>query len=81
MEQNNAMVQKPGTGWLIAGYIFALLGGLLGVIIGAHLAFSKIISADGQKIPRYVTSTKNQGIVIFLIAIVSMIVWNIVIRM
>lgn len=81
MEQTNTIVQKPATGWLIAGYIFALLGGLLGVIIGAHLAFSKIVSADGKKIPRYVTSTKNQGIVIFIIAVVSMIVWNIVVRM
>ena len=47
-------------GWIIAGFIFAFLGGLLGVAIGSNYAFGK-----------YNKSTKNLGWVILVISIFS----------
>ncbi len=70
--------QPAGRGLLIAGYIFAILGGIIGLAIGAYIKWGKIPDASGNKVPRFDESSQKQGLIIFAIALVSMIVWNVI---
>lgn len=59
--------QKP---WIIAGYVFALLGGFLGLIIGYFLWTSKKTLPNGQKVYSYSAKDRRQGKYIFYIALI-----------
>ncbi|MFY7739373.1 MAG: hypothetical protein ACOVQC_02545 [Flavobacterium sp.] len=61
--------QKP---WIIAGYIFALLGGFLGIIIGYVLMTSKKNLPNGQRVYSYTTDDRQQGKMIFYIGLVML---------
>jgi surface antigen len=61
---------QSATGWIIAGYIFALLGGLLGVAIGATLWNSKVKDAYGNKVQKYNAGTRRHGFIILVIGAV-----------
>jgi hypothetical protein len=46
-------LEKPETvkmGWIIAGYVFALLGGFIAIIIGLSIANTKKTLPDGRKV-------------------------------
>ena len=68
---NNTLQKESGsksaTGWLIATYIFALLGGFLGIIIGI------IVYRDKE----YKSSHRTLGLVGAILAIFSMIFWKV----
>ncbi len=70
--------QTAGKGMIIAGYIFAVLGGLIGLVIGAHMKWGKITDASGNKVLKYDEASQKQGFIIFIIGLVSMIFWNII---
>lgn len=74
-------LRKPEQGkkaWIIFGYIFAFLGGLLGVIIGwSHWKATKI-DPTGKRFYVYNESTRKSGKTIFLIGILSFILWLII---
>jgi hypothetical protein len=72
--------KNAGSGWLIAGYIFALLGGLIGIWIGSRLLFGKVKLTDGTIVKTYDESSRTQGTIILVLAIISIIVWNVVAR-
>lgn len=59
--------QKP---WIIAGYIFSVLGGFLGLIIGYFLWTSKKTLPNGQKVYSYLEEDRVQGKYIFYIGLV-----------
>jgi hypothetical protein len=59
--------QKP---WIIAGYIFALLGGFLGIIIGYFLWTSQKTLPNGQKVYSYSAKDRKQGKYIFFVAVI-----------
>ena len=59
--------QKP---WIIAGYVFALLGGFLGLIIGYFLWTSKKTLPNGQKVYSYSSNDRKHGKYIFYIALI-----------
>lgn len=59
--------QKP---WIIAGYIFSLLGGFLGLIIGYFLWTSKKTLPNGQKVYSYSANDRKHGKYIFYIGLV-----------
>jgi len=59
--------QKP---WIIAGYLFAVLGGFLGLIIGYSLWTSKKRLPNGQRIYSYLPNDRNHGKYIFFIGLV-----------
>lgn len=65
--------KKAGTALIVAGYVFAVLGGLIGVAIGANLRNSKVAVGDGRKMPKYDASSRKHGLIISVIAL-SMIV-------
>lgn len=62
--------QKP---WVIAGYIFAILGGLLGVFIGYSLWTSKKSLPNGTKVFSYNEQDRIHGKNIFYIGLVLLI--------
>jgi len=59
--------QKP---WIIGGYIFSILGGFLGLIIGYFLWTSKKTLPNGQKVYSYSENDRKHGKYIFYIGLI-----------
>ncbi len=59
--------QKP---WIIGGYIFSILGGFLGLIIGYFLWTSKKTLPNGQKVYSYSGNDRKHGKYIFYIGLI-----------
>ncbi|MGX7668670.1 hypothetical protein [Flavobacterium pedocola] len=57
--------------WVVIGYFFALLGGLLGIFIGWHLLTFKKTLPNGEKVHNYSAKDRNHGKRIFILGIVS----------
>jgi len=66
------------TGWLVATYIFAFLGGLLGLIFGITVYNSKIKSPDGKTVHKYKESHRIAALIGAIISVISMIIWRII---
>ena len=47
--------------WIMAGYLFALLGGLLGLLIGWHLSSHNKVLPDGRQLPAYSEADRAHG--------------------
>ena len=73
--------QKVGTGLLIAGWIFAILGGLIGIAIGSSICNGKVKLSDGTKVHRYDEASRGKGKVILVVAIAMFAIGNVVARM
>ena len=54
--------QKP---WLYVGYIFALLGGFIGIVIGYFLWTSRKTLPDGSKVYSYTAEDRSKGKALF----------------
>lgn len=67
---------EDATGWLIAAYIFAFLGGLLGIAFGIMIYTQKINLTNGEKVHKYKDSHRQLGLVAAIIAGISMFVWK-----
>jgi hypothetical protein len=61
--------EPPQNGWIIVGYIFAIMGGALGIFIGWYLVTFKKTLPDGQRVYAYNESDRQQGKWILYIAI------------
>lgn len=61
--------------WIIIGYISALLGGFLGVIIGYHLRYSKKTLPDGTRSFNYTAEMRQQGKIIIILSCISIPLW------
>lgn len=59
--------QKP---WIIAGYIFSLLGGGIGIVIGYSLWKSKKTLPNGERVHSYSAEDRKHGKTIFFISII-----------
>lgn len=59
--------QKP---WILTGYILAILGGFLGIIIGYSLWTSKKTLPNGHKVYSYSEKDRNQGKTIFYLGLI-----------
>lgn len=57
------------SGWIIIGYIFALIGGVLGIFTGWYLATSKKTLPNGERVYTFSESDRQQGKWILYIAI------------
>jgi hypothetical protein len=55
------------------GYISAILGGLVGILIGWHLAYSKKTLPDGRRLYRYKDSERNHGTRMLLLAAIILL--------
>lgn len=78
MAQNNEPNQKAGTGLVIAGFIFAFLGGLIGVAIGAYINMGKVTNEQGEKELKFDEDSRKKGKIILIISIVAIVFWNII---
>ena len=58
-------LKKASQGWIIAGFIFSLLGGWGGIAIGFNYAFGK-----------YKKETKTLGWIMVVIGFFSMAIWK-----
>ena len=58
--------------WIVAGYFFALLGGLLGIIIGYVLMTSKKTLPNGKMVFSYNENDRIQGKMMFYIGIIML---------
>ena len=65
-----AKPEENQTPWIIAGYIFAILGGFLGLIIGYFLWTSKKTLPNGQKVYSYSAKDRKHGKYIFYIGLI-----------
>lgn len=61
--------------WVYAGYIMALLGGLIAIFIGWHLCTFKKSLPNGEKVYAHTPADRDHGVRIFSIGIVSVIIW------
>lgn len=59
--------QKP---WIIAGYIFSLLGGGIGIVIGYSLWKSKKTLPNGERVYSYSEEDRKHGKTIFFISLI-----------
>jgi hypothetical protein len=70
--------EKGHKGWLIFGFISAILGGLLAIFIGYHhFRFKKSIPT-GEKVYAYDTKTRKTGLRIFFVGVIALIFWIII---
>ncbi|MCE9539111.1 MAG: hypothetical protein K8R85_07825 [Bacteroidetes bacterium] len=74
--QELAKPEESQRSWIIGGYIFSLLGGLLGVFIGSHLRYHKKTLPNGDRVYAYSTADRESGFNIFVIGIVCFILWS-----
>ena len=65
-----AKPDKDQKGWIVAGYIFAVLGGFLGLIIGYFLWTSRKTLPNGVKVPTYSENNRKHGKNILLLSLV-----------
>lgn len=68
--------EKSATGWLIAAAIFALLGGLFGLLFGLQVYRSKEVLPDGSSQYKYKESHREIGLFLAVLACVSLVVWR-----
>ncbi|MDR1330710.1 MAG: protein kinase [Tannerella sp.] len=69
---------KDATGWLVAIYTFAVLGGVVGIILGTHVYRSKITLPDGRKVYRYRESHRTAAQAGALLSCLSFITWQLI---
>ncbi|MFZ0597770.1 MAG: hypothetical protein WAM46_12390 [Flavobacterium sp.] len=67
--------EKSQNGYIIAGYIFAVLGGWLSIFIGWHLLTYKKTLPNGTQVYAYSENDRKQGNRIFIIGIIFLVLW------
>jgi len=70
-------MKRASTWLLVIGWIFAVLGGLIGIGIGAYLTFAKTTGANGEMTFKYDANSRKQSIPMLAIALLffSIGVW------
>ncbi|MGZ5243077.1 MAG: hypothetical protein ACXWEY_12560 [Bacteroidia bacterium] len=63
---------------IAAGYIFAILGGLIGIFIGFHLYTQKKTLPDGRQVYAFSDHDRKEGERIFITGIIALIIWILV---
>jgi len=67
--------EKGNTGWLIFGFISAVMGGLLGIFIGHHHCYFKKQLPTGERVYAYNELARRIGFKIYSVGIISFIFW------
>lgn len=70
-----AKPEKSNKIWLIAGYIFALLGGFIGIIIGYSIWQSKKNLSNGTTVFVYTQNDRKHGQQIFYLGTIILIIY------
>ncbi|TGD59089.1 hypothetical protein [Flavobacterium humi] len=64
--------------WVLFGYAFAFLGGVLGVLTGWYLMTLKKTLPNGEVVYSYLPSDRKHGKKIFVIGVVFSIIWAVI---
>jgi hypothetical protein len=78
-DQRLKELAKPAesmTALIYGGYMLAIMGGLLAIFLGWHLATHKRTLPNGDRVYAYTFADRNHGTYIFLLGIVGFIVWT-----
>jgi hypothetical protein len=70
-----AKPEESQRSWIYAGYLFAFLGGLLGIFIGWHLSTFKKTLPNGERVFGYSKIDQQHGNRISIIGIVMFVIW------
>jgi hypothetical protein len=65
--------EPPQSSWIVMGYLFALLGGVIGSFIGWHLSNSKKTLPNGEQVFTYAEADRTNGKRIFYISIIVLL--------
>jgi len=74
--QELARPDENQKGWIIAGYLFALFGGLPGIFAGWHLSTHKKTLPNGDRVYAYCLSDRIHGKRILILGVISLILWS-----
>ncbi len=77
-EQRIADLKKPepaGSAWIYLGYLSAIFGGAIGIIIGALLINFKKTLPNGERVYAYRESDRRQGKLIIGLSLLSILLW------
>ncbi|MEN7549116.1 hypothetical protein AAG747_14430 [Rapidithrix thailandica] len=61
--------------WIVAGYIFSVLGGVVGLFIGWHLMVFKRTLPDGRRVYGYSEKNRKHGRTIFILSLIIGSLW------
>jgi len=64
--------------WIYGGYLFALLGGFLGIMIGWHLSSHTKTLPNGQQVYGYSKEDREHGRIIWILGIVMFVIWLVI---
>ena len=64
--------EPPQTTYILSGYLFAMLGGVLGFFIGWHLSTYKKTLPDGERVYAYTENDRWHGRLIFYLSFVGL---------
>ena len=76
-ELRDLELQQPEggqTGWIIFGYITALIGGFIGILLGYSLWLSKKKLPNGTKVPAYNEDIRKHGKIIFYLGVFMFVI-------
>jgi hypothetical protein len=73
--QDLAKPEESQRAWIIAGYVFSFLGGLLGLFLGWHLLTHKKTLPNGDRVYGYSVNDRKHGQRILIIGILFIIFW------
>jgi len=65
---------KPSGGLVACGWIFSILGGLIGIIIATRIAFAR--DKTNRKEYRYSEASRKTGRLMLAVAIIMTILWS-----
>lgn len=68
--------EKSQINWIIAGYVFVLLGGLLGLVIGWNLYSHKRTLPNGESVYAYSIEDRIHGKRIVVLGVVCLVFWG-----
>ncbi len=77
-QERNLELSQPETGdssWILAAYLMAFLGGLMGAGIGMQYKTAKKTLPSGERVYTYDAETREKGRKIFLIGVISFAIW------
>ncbi|GGI24382.1 hypothetical protein [Pedobacter mendelii] len=61
---------------IVAGYVFAIFGGLIAIFIGWHLFSHKKTLPNGEQVYSYSEQDRKQGRIILILGTLSAIIWT-----
>ena len=70
--------KEAGKGLIIAGWIFSIVGGIIGLAIASSIAFGKVKDENGNKVPSYTEESRKKGKTMFIVACICTLGWIII---